>query len=251
MMLEIDPTTAVAAGDWHGNTRWAVAAIAQAATYGARTILHLGDYGYLYSHTFCDAVEQALAAHEMQLLFVRGNHDDVDHLDQLPRDPHGHGIVSARVRHLRDGQRVMLGDEVVLALGGAGSIDRAHRLPGASWWADEITPAAVIEQAIADGPADIVLAHDCPTGVDLRLDPSFGAFYEDDDPGVLEYCEENRERLRVAAEALRPRLWLHGHYHQVTREQLVHDDGERTLVVGLDCDGESLERNLVRVEGIG
>lgn len=34
-------------------------------------------------------------------------------------------------------------------------------------------------------------------------------------------------------------------------ESLVHDDGERTLVVGPDCDGEALARNLARVDGLG
>jgi len=34
-------------------------------------------------------------------------------------------------------------------------------------------------------------------------------------------------------------------------ESLVHDDGERTLVVGLGCDGEALERNLAWVDGLG
>lgn len=34
-------------------------------------------------------------------------------------------------------------------------------------------------------------------------------------------------------------------------ESLVHEGGERTLVVGLDCDGEAFERNLARVDGLG
>lgn len=244
-MLELDPSTTVVAGDWHGNARWAAAAIAHAGERGARDVLHLGDYGFTFESRYRDTVEQALAAHDMRLFFVRGNHDDTAYLGGLEHDPDGHGIVSERVRHLRDGDRLVLGEEVALALGGAGSIDRARRLPGVSWWADEITAADTIQQALTDGPASIVLAHDCPAGVDLPLNPSFQAVFESSDPGVLEYCGENRERLRVAASALRPRLWLHGHYHVLTQSTLAHEDGALTTTIGLDCDGTSMDLNLL------
>jgi len=244
-MLAVDPRTTVVAGDWHGNSRWAAAAISEAGSGGARTILHLGDYGYTFEAPFVDAVEQALSAQDMQLLFVRGNHDDTGYLEQLERDAEGCGIVSPRVRHLRDGQRLALGDEVAVALGGAASIDRSHRVPGISWWADEVTSQAAIEQTLADGPAQIVVAHDCPAGVDLALDPQFGAYYEANDPGVLDYCEENRLRLWEVATELRPRLWLHGHYHQLNRGHVDHGGGQETAVIGLDCDGTTMTRNLL------
>lgn len=247
-MIPLDPRTTVVAGDWHGNTRWAASAISSVGSRGARTILHLGDYGYTFEARFREAVEQALAEYDMQLLFVRGNHDDTSYLEQLERDGEGCGIVSPRVRHLRDGQRLTVGDEVAVALGGAASIDRSGRLVGVSWWPDEITPNAAIDRAIADGPAQIVVAHDCPAGVDLALDPRFGAYYEDTDPGVLDYCEENRLRLWEVATELRPRLWLHGHYHQLTRGHVDHGGGQETAVIGLDCDGTAMERNLLWLE---
>lgn len=247
-MIALDPRTTVVAGDWHGNTPWAAAAISHAGMSGARTILHLGDYGFTFEARFIDAVEQALSVHDMQLLFVRGNHDDTGYLEKLDRDREGCGIVSPRVRHLRDGLRLALGDEIAVALGGAASIDRSGRLAGVSWWPDEITSQAAIEQALADGPAQIVMAHDCPAGVDLALDPRFGAYFEDKDPGVLDYCEENRLRLWGVATELRPRLWLHGHYHRLSTGSIDQDDGRETAVIGLDCDGTSMERNLVWLE---
>ena len=129
-MLTLDPRTTVVAGDWHGTTRWAASVISFVGSRGARTILHLGDYGFTFEARFVGAVEQALAEYDMQLLFVRGNHDDTGYLEQLDRDGEGCGIVSSRVRHLRDGQRLTVGDEVAVALGGAASIDRSHRVPG-------------------------------------------------------------------------------------------------------------------------
>lgn len=244
-MLTLDPRTTVVAGDWHGTTRWAASVISFVGSRGARTILHLGDYGFTFEARFVGAVEQALAEYDMQLLFVRGNHDDTGYLEQLDRDGEGCGIVSSRVRHLRDGQRLTVGDEVAVALGGAASIDRSHRVPGDSWWADEITPQAAIDRAITDGPAQIVLAHDYPAGVELPLDPRFEAYYEDTDPGVLDYCTANRLRLWEVATALTPRLWLHGHYHCLNQGRLRHDDGTESTVIGLDCDGTARERNLV------
>lgn len=151
-MIALDPRTTVVAGDWHGNTRWAAAAISAVGSRGARTILHLGDYGYTFEARFREAVEQALAKYDMQLLFVRGNHDDTSYLEQLERDGEGCGIVSPRVRHLQDGQRLTVGDEVAVALGGAASIDRSGRLVGISWWPDEITAQFAIDRASPTGP---------------------------------------------------------------------------------------------------
>lgn len=248
-MLSFEPRTTIVAGDWHANARWAAAAISWAGERGIRTILHLGDYGFTFDERFRSTVERALADFDMQLLFVRGNHDDTDYLGRLDRDAAGCGVVSTRVRHLVDGQRIRLGGEVALALGGAASIDRSRRIRGVSWWADEITSAATIEAAIAGGPASIVLAHDSPAGVVLPLDPRIGAYFENVDPGVLDYCEENRLRLWEVAAALRPRLWLHGHYHVLTQGTLQHRGGLGTTTIGLDCDGTSIERNLYSLVG--
>lgn len=44
------PTRIALAGDWHGNTRWALHALEAAARQGCDTVVHLGDFGLWPGH---------------------------------------------------------------------------------------------------------------------------------------------------------------------------------------------------------
>lgn len=244
-----DPlATVVFAGDWHGNTRWAEAAIAHAATkLGASLLLHAGDYAFEFSHRYVRAVEDACALWDVTVWAVRGNHDDPDLIADLPLDEGGLHIVSPHVRMIPDGHVLTLPDTnvTVMGLGGAVSIDRFHREEGETWWPGEVLDPELVRSVT--GPVDIVLAHDCPTGVPLQLDPSFGAYFEDRDPGVIAECNAHRDILAAAVDRVRPALLVHGHYHQAHRHDRPLPGNGSTRVVGLDCDGKQLEHNVARL----
>ena len=81
------PNRIIVAGDWHGNTSWALDVIGRAGELLAgeehRVILHLGDFGIWPGHEGCDYicdVALALAQADAQLWFVDGNHEDHDQL---------------------------------------------------------------------------------------------------------------------------------------------------------------------------
>lgn len=125
------------AGDWHGNTRWATYCIEQLGEAGVRTVIHVGDFGYQFDRGYVQALESALGRMGMRLYFLRGNHDSTEVLRSLPKRADGSFALSERMSFMADGFRFTIGGYEVLVLGGAGSIDRAARLPGIEWWDDE------------------------------------------------------------------------------------------------------------------
>lgn len=233
------------AGDWHMNTQWARNAIAHAAERGAQTVVHLGDFGYTFSREFVDGVDQALAEHGMDLLFVDGNHEDFPKLDSYPRVG-GRGKLTDRIWHAPRGYRWEWGAVRFLALGGAYSVDRPYRVPGVSWWPEETIGRGDIARVMGGGFADVLISHDCPVGVVIPgIDDrtTVSPF----PPLEIMRANEHRQLLRGAIESVRPSVIWHGHYH--VKYQTVTDLGFGPVVVnGLDCDGTSLAANVAVVD---
>ena len=119
-----------------------------------------------------------------------------------------------------------------LALGGGVSLDRAIRTEGRDWWPqEEITPGQE-RDVITAGHADVVVAHDVPSGV-VHSFPPPPSFWADRD---LARNDRHRERLLDIASETRPVYWIHGHLH-LDYERLCHFDWGEVRVTGLDRDG--------------
>ena len=168
------PRRIVVAGDWHGDEEWAVSVIRRVPSLLAgesqRLILHLGDFGIWpdkAGEVYLDRVSEALAGAGAELWFVDGNHEDFDRLDQLDRKPGPDGRVTVvpRIMHLPRGYRWSWQGLTWLACGGAVSLDRAVRVEGVDWWPqEEITTAQEVTLS-SSGHADVMVCHDCPSGV--------------------------------------------------------------------------------------
>ena len=240
-----DPLTAPVrvafAGDWHMNTAWARRAIAYAAEHDADVILHLGDFGYTFDADFMTGVEEALADADLPLLFVDGNHEDFDHLYAWPVAENGLRRLTDHVWHLPRGLRWTWAGIRFLALGGATSVDRRHRVPGSSWWPQEAITTADAARAIAGGPADVLLTHDCPAGTGIGPDPGTTSRWIPED--AMAAAEAHRALLRGVVDAVQPRRIWHGHFHRCywTRTDLGYGP---VTVHGLDCDGTRLHLNV-------
>lgn len=234
-----EPARIAFAGDWHANAWWAERAIADARTRYADVVVHLGDFGYLFTDQFLGRVSAALAEAELDLLFVDGNHENHPKLLRYPIGANGLRRVAQRVWHLPRGFRWQWAGVRFLALGGAHSVDRPHRVPGVSWWKEETITPEQARHAIDGGAADVLVSHDCPAGVPI---PGL------DDGTLFPWAEimrsdEHRGVLRDVAQAVRPRLIWHGHYHR--RYDATADFGYGPVrVCGLDCDGTRMEENV-------
>lgn len=237
-------------GDTHGNTRHAVSAVRQAAKLGVSKILQLGDFG-LWDHDisgvrFLDTLNEELRKHGISLYFIRGNHENHDHLDLYekiyPRDRAGqlgNIYIRSHILYWPDGNIVIIGGKRFLGVGGAASIDKDWRLnaeaaanrPRSLWW-----PQEQLSQEDADkliyraGKVDYMFSHEGTNGIPMPL---------------LDHLEStiHRQRFSEVVKAYRPDVLFHGHYHK----RLLYGYGH-TTVVGADCDGTSNSYYILDVE---
>lgn len=243
------------AGDWHGNARWARAALHAYADNDVHVVYHLGDFGFWpgESGTAYLTQVQALADIYDQLILVTpGNHEDYNQIDAWPVDPDtGFAPVPGfpRIWVIPRGTVWDHAGTMLASLGGAGSIDVRRRELDTSWWPQEaITTADVdaLERNLTPygtRRVDVMLAHESPADLTMRTS-MFVA------PEIEYYVRESRIHLSTAVAVARPRWFLHGHWHYWSaREHTFADmngDEFTTRVVGLDMDGTAA--NLIVVE---
>lgn len=243
--LESSPSRIALAGDWHGNTLAALAAIERAARERAAGVLHLGDFGIwpgLAGRRFLDGIEDALRRHGMWLAFVDGNHEDFVQLEAIPVQPSGTRWVRPGIRHLPRGFRWQWHGKTWLALGGATSLDRLRRRELVDWWPQEAITWPQAERAIAGGQVDFMVTHDAPARADVPgLDPSLW------DVGELLVAERHRELLQRIVDAVGPSQLWHGHMH-VRYSTTVTTPAGPCRVDGLDCDLGRTQDNIVVVD---
>lgn len=164
-------------------------------------------------------------------VFVDGNHENFPRLDSLPvKEMFGGpvGVAAPNVFHLRRGYVYELAGQKCFVMGGAASVDRHARIPGVSWWPEEIPSSAEMDRGMknldaAGWEVDAVITHAAPvrmirpllerTMFEIplnkgRLKGFLARMYEDihfRDP-CSEYLEEIAKRIRF-------RKWFFGHYH--------------------------------------
>jgi len=235
------PRRVLVAGDWHGNLEWACSVIRRVpqllAGEQTRLILHLGDFGIwpgADGERYLSSVSAVLNQAEAQLGFIDGNHEDFDQLAVLANraEPGVPVAITPNIVHLPRGYRWRWHGRSWLACGGGVSLDRAARTPGADWWQEEeITPGQ--EAAItAGGHADVMVCHDCPSGVAH----TFGRPPAWWDPADLARNQSHRQRLQRIADAVRPAHLMHGHLHRAYQRRCDLGYGQ-VQVTGLAADG--------------
>lgn len=230
-------------GDVHADAAFTVKAIKRASTLGADIIVQLGDFGYRYEWDFLDTVEAALNHAGLRMMFVDGNHDDHRF---LRTDYDGNArlrIITPRILHAGRGYRWRWDGVRFLAVGGAHSVDRHTRLRyGWMWHREEILTDGQIADAIEGGQTDVLISHDCPSGVDIPgLQPELFPGFE------IAAAEQHRTRIRTIVDAVQPTAIYHGHYH-VNYDQRVHFGWGHTDVHGLADNGMGIGEALTVVD---
>lgn len=226
-------------GDWHDNGEWAVRAIEYARTERANVIVHAGDFSSWLAAPYLSRIELALKWAGLQLMFIDGNHDNHHRLAaDYPLQLDGRRRITSRIFHLPRGYRWDWDGVTLMAMGGAQSVNQHILTPGLDWWPEETITDAQAEAAIASGPADVMITHDCPAGFTIPFDTRY-TWPED----VIASSELHREKLATIVRAVQPRWLWHGHFH--VRYDTAVDLGYGPLQVrGLDCDGSTLPSNV-------
>ena len=133
----------------------------------------------------------------------------------------------------KDGEVYDLNGRKAIAIGSAYSIDKARRIEGQSWWADEQPSPAIkarVEKALdlLNWQIDIVLSHTTP----LKYEP-VEVFFPGIDQSKVDKSTE--EWLGSIEDRLEYRKWYCGHYHtekKIDRLQIMFND-----FTALEADG--------------
>ena len=226
-------------GDTHGELRFASAALRQLAERGVMCSVVAGDFGFVWGGDRVDLDSLSTLASELghTLLFVDGNHEDFITLLGYEVGSDGVRWVAPSIGHLPRGSRFEVAGVRVAAMGGANSIDRWQRRPGYSWWPEESITEADLERLGSD-PVDVLIGHDAPdplSALDVYLMMTKSGW----SIGALAYASEGRRQFTRAFKAVRPRLYVGGHYHHFVYQVIHVDDasgGFESRVLLLDMD---------------
>ncbi|MBN2194884.1 MAG: metallophosphoesterase [Polyangiaceae bacterium] len=155
-------------------------------------VLVLGDFG-VFAPNLHAYFRRGRRRFTRPVAFIEGNHEDFrdfDHLAQAYADV---------VTHLPRGSQHRFGRWGTVCIGGARYMD-AWSTPQGS----EITERDVAA-CLAHDPAavDVVISHDCPSGIGVASAAEMAHLGPPGDPGLA----------RVAVR-LRPRYWVFGHHHR-------------------------------------
>jgi predicted phosphodiesterase len=251
---EGSPDQIAVAGDWHGNLAWATRVLNWVSQQGIRVLVHTGDFGFwcegvLRTELYLDGVNKVCEELDMVVLWVDGNHEDHERLHRVPVDESmGVRVIRDRVIHLPRGFRWTWHGKKWLALGGAASVDKNARIEGRDWWPGEVISSAEAERVISEGRADVMVTHDAPDRVNIPgiTDREHSPFT----PEIQRYADNHRALVGAVVDEVKPTVLFHGHMHR--RYQFLRvTDTARTLVVGLDCDGSTLDDNVRVVSLVG
>lgn len=223
-------------GDVHANTDWLKDVLDLFHRHDVFTVMQVGDLGVgMTSERDWDDVQIQLYENGQTIYAVPGNHENYDIIDRLRPDESGWLPYRPGIFLAPRGHRWEYDKRTFVALGGAGSVDRHFRINRQTpenrlWWPQEALTDIDVAKVVHAGHADIMVAHDAPQGVgqiETRLRHTSGLFR----PWDLEYAEESRQRLTFAFRKVRPKFFIHGHFHFPVR-----DTFEDTEIVGLDQD---------------
>lgn len=233
-------------GDTHGNTRWFVTVIKRAKELNVEWIIQLGDFGLWPGWAgvrYLDDVNRALIEHNVNLIWLDGNHEDFNQLDALvklqPKNDNGQTYIRSQILYSPRGCLWTMDNKKFMTVGGAVSIDKQWRTAGKSWWPQEqlteleefgIVTRAMDRRQKGKPDVDYLFTHDCHP-----LTP-FTHLINDPD------SDAHRQKMKRIFNAVLPKMWFHGHMHAKYAWPLFHAapfdvSDDHTEVYGLECDG--------------
>jgi predicted phosphodiesterase len=231
-------------GDLHGDLEHLFIVARTMQARGVGVVIALGDFGVIWPGENwpknLDKISRRLAALGTTLFVIDGNHEAFPLLHQFPVGPDGLRRLRHNIAHLPRGYRTTLSSGKTLAtFGGANSIDRGPRTEGVDWWPEESITEANLA-ALGREPVDILLGHEAPLGLpelDRRMKADRGLWPAE----AHTYSADGRRMFHRGFMAVRPQVFIGGHYHRFYDHQVVtFGEGDRAFhcrVVTLDQSG--------------
>lgn len=232
-------------GDWHADYQYAQKALRHAILQGVEAVLHVGDLEAWLRNGYLRMINEICEANNVYFMFVDGNHENHPWLNSLPSDSDGVHRLYNRLWHLPRGFRWEWHGVRFLALGGAYSVDRAWGLENHDWFPEETITITDAYNAVKGGKADVMLTHDCPSGVAI---PGLNVGKQIFPAQHLEKAEKHRVLLRHIVNEVSPNYLWHGHYHKHYTQTLTLNDSEDCHITGLGMNGAALNENMEIVD---
>lgn len=218
--FDLPDSPVVVAGDWHGNRDWVELVLPAVARTGAKTMLHLGDFGFWPGEStdllkfVDDWASRPRDPGVERILVTPGNHEDWADLDRAFAEAPGSAIrVSERVWVLPRGFRFVIGKRSFLSFGGAASVDFTARVAGETWWGTEIATVGEAERAATSGDVDVLLTHDVGVVQGFRVRKRVARRACAWSLTADVYATYSRYLVAAVVSGTNPGLHLHGHYH--------------------------------------
>lgn len=184
--------------------------------------IQVGDMGYGF-YPYVDGQQKKFVETLANTRFIRGNHDDPAVCATVPG-------------YIRDGAVI----DNMMFVGGGLSIDKADRLIGVDYWADEELSIPEFEKVMdiyAMTRPDIMVTHDAPNSTAAAM---FLNHYK------REYPSRTGGYLQAMFAVHQPKLWIFGHWHMNKQYSMW---GTNFLCIGelevMDVDTETFEVSYV------
>lgn len=209
----------------------------------ATKIVQVGDFGFWpntdYGKKFLKKMQKFLRMQDINLYWIDGNHEDFDSLEEWcawkPRTVEGFYQFDKNIFYVPRGTRWEWDGKTFMGFGGAYSIDKNQRVSaelmghGKTWFPQEmITDAQVCSVLDIPGTVDVLFTHDAPRGT--KWDRPYGDYKTDS------FSRANRTAISAIMSHVKPKLLIHGHYHERYSAKAFCDDGTTVRVEGLDME---------------
>lgn len=227
-------------GDIHGDQILWDACISNFLKEGDNIIV-LGDFGigffdgrYWPEEMFYDY----LAEQKYTVLFIDGNHENFEKLNSFPVDQwHGGRVqfIRSNVIHLMRGEIYDIDGKKIFCFGGGYSLDKDYRVPGRTWWPQEMPDDGEYRNATKNleecgFTVDYILTHTAPADTVeymSRLNLGIKNSVVEEFP-LTSY-------FQWIVETVRYDKWFFGHFHidaEIWRNQYAVLDSIRELHTG-------------------
>ncbi len=132
-------------------------------------VIIAGDFGGVWNTRTLAADLKPYTELPFTVLFVDGNHENFDLLNEFPVEEwHGGKVhrIKENIIHLMRGQIFEIEGKTFFTFGGATSIDRFMRREGISWWRGELPTKEELEEGVKNlekhgNKVDFIVTHSC------------------------------------------------------------------------------------------
>lgn len=175
-------------------------------------IIIAGDFGGIWDKATLFLNLSFYARLKCTILFVDGNHENFDELNNFPIETWKGGKVhriSMNLIHLIRGEVYDIEGKSILTIGGAESTDKMYRIPHISWWEEESISMEDIESALRNLQSrnykvDYIVTHTCAAE---HINKCMIARRPD------HYSQNSEKLLNTINQICNYKKWFFGHWH--------------------------------------